>query len=132
MEKKNTVQETMSERLKSQTSAQKTENNSQSGEELITREQIEGTPFQLITTNGFTFLALGRYRMTQEVSANEENKTELRKKVENKDWNLVLDTIIVLIDSTVETMTEKASRANPLNNLNLKGLSQLQKEEKEQ
>lgn len=81
--------------LRSQTSAQE-ENNSHSGEELIEREDIEGTPFKLITQQGTVFIGLGKYRMTEPLERTAENKEKLRQQVMNKDWRLIMDTIAVL------------------------------------
>lgn len=131
MENKNMVQETMSERLKSQTSAQNQESSSQSGE-LIEREQVDNTPFTLVTTDGGKswFLALGRYRMT-DLKTGIEAKVQLKELVRGKDWKLVLDTIVALTETAVEAMLIKPEKANPLDNLNLKGLTKLHEKEKE-
>lgn len=83
--------------LKSQTSAGEDHNKENSSEELIQREKIEDTPFTLITMDGVSFLTLGKFRMSEELEATEENKQILINKVKNKDWTLILDTVAALV-----------------------------------
>lgn len=92
MQTTKTEQDTQRDRLELQTTAQEKENSKVSSE-LIEREEVEGTPFQLVNVGKGWFLALGRHRLTE---MGEESKEELIAKVVNKDWYLVLDTIVAL------------------------------------
>lgn len=62
--------------------------------ELIHREPIDGTPFQVITIEEGSFIALGRFRVSDIQS--EEN---CYKMIEGKDWNLILATVSVILSS---------------------------------
>lgn len=89
----NTEQDTQKELLQLQTSVEEEQSREGSSEEIIQRETVEGTPFQVINLNNEGwFLALGKYRMTEP----QENKQELIDRVKNKDWNVILDTIAIL------------------------------------
>lgn len=88
-----TEQDTQRDILESQTSVPEKENKQNSSEELIEQEEVEGTPFKLVNIRkGGWFIALGRHRLTEM----QENKQELIEKIVNKDWTLVLDTIVAL------------------------------------
>lgn len=86
--------DTQRELLQLQTNSEKSPDKA-SSTELVIREKIEGTPFQLINMdNKGWFLALGKFRMT-EIGLEKE---VLIKLVEDKDWTLILDTIAVLTE----------------------------------
>lgn len=75
----------------SSTIANQTDNN-QSGK-IIERDQIPNTPFTLVTEMGEGhFLAIGNYRITEKT----RNLDELLQKIETRDWNLLINTIIAI------------------------------------
>lgn len=71
------------------------QNSGKKNKELVKREQIEGTPFEIITTNKKHFIGMGSYRMTSEV----ENKEELIKMIQDKEWSLIIQTISAVWDA---------------------------------
>lgn len=80
------------EQLNTSENAENTDNKNY-GEELIKREDIENTPFQLITAKDDekigAFIAWGKYRMTQ-VDEVEATKERAKKLSESKlDWEVL-------------------------------------------
>lgn len=86
--------DTQRELLQSQTNVEESQDKEKSSE-LVQREKVEGTPFDLINVEdkGW-FLALGKYRMTEPGL----DREVLRKIVADKDWMLILDTIAILTE----------------------------------
>lgn len=70
-------------------------NESNSKEELVKRKEVENTPFTIITTNGKSFGAMGKYRITEPYDKEEEVEKELKKIT----WNRLIQVVILLIDS---------------------------------
>ena len=82
---------TKKEELNIQTNAEK-QNNSNST--LVEIDNIEGTPFKMVTTEEGSFAAYGNNRITDYM-----DKEELIKKIEQKDWNLLGTFVISIINS---------------------------------
>lgn len=80
----------MQEQSNTESNAQENGNNSQ----LITRNEIKGTPFDIITTEEGSFLAIGHYRLSEIII----DIKELLRRVEEKDWH----TMINLITATIK------------------------------
>ena len=86
--------------------------NEGSNEIILLREDIEGTPFTLITTNGDEgkkyFISMGNYRLSPISEDKEEIDTYM-----DLNWNNIANMIICLIDSmkkiNIEEFTEKTS-----------------------
>lgn len=72
-------------------------NNSGSNYELIKREQVEGTPFMIITTEHGSFIALGQYRITEDLK-----KEQLLQMIEDKDWTLYLAAASAITELTIK------------------------------
>lgn len=68
---------------------------------LITREELEGTPFTVITNKELakedSFLVLGNVRVTEIKS-----KRELLKMVKDRDWLLISSTIMAIANLLTE------------------------------
>ncbi len=62
-----------------------------SGKELVKRESIEDSPFEVVTVNGESFGAMGEYRLTERGTA-EEIKEQLTKIT----WNRIVQCIMIL------------------------------------
>lgn len=63
-------------------------------------EPLEGTPFAYVQTEeGKEFLAMGNKRVTDY-----KTKEELLKMVENKDWDLILNAVVVIVKGMEENI----------------------------
>lgn len=60
--------------------------------ELIHREPVDGTPFQVISVEDGSFIAMGRFRISEMMP--EEKCMEM---IEKRDWNLILASISVIL-----------------------------------
>jgi hypothetical protein len=60
--------------------------------ELIQREEIENSPFSIITTENESFGVMGKYRITEPMNSKEEVKKEL----ENITWNRITQVILLI------------------------------------
>lgn len=77
-------------------------------EELIKRSDVLGTPLTIVTTNGESFVTLGIYRVSENMTYEEAVKA-----VEEKDWNILLNCLTAILDAQ-EKM--KANKQNLINN----------------
>lgn len=77
----------------------------QSNSQLISKTEIEGTPFEIISTEEGHFLAIGRYRLTETTL----NKNNIIEQLENKTWDIIIN----LINATIHAQ----KRETELNNL---------------
>lgn len=84
------------EQLNTQESAEN-QYNSNSGDKLIERKEIIGTPFTAINTGEGWFLTLGKYRLT----AVEKELHELEEMVISKEWPFLMDVIGVMINEII-------------------------------
>ena len=74
-----------------------TEETNSPSKELISRNQIEGTPFELIEFEGRAFVALGTYRVTPEFETPEQAMEEFNEP--KNFWNLLLTVITSVQDA---------------------------------
>lgn len=72
------------------------ESNSQSSE-LVTREDVTGSPFKIIGTEHGYFLALGKYRLTE----NCETKEEITELLTEEMYNIILKVLAILIPAEI-------------------------------
>ena len=63
--------------------------------ELITREQIDETPFTVIGTKEGFFGSIGKYRITEPV----ETAEEVKKELEVISWNRITQIMLILIET---------------------------------
>jgi len=61
--------------------------------ELIKKEPVIGTPFELVTTDEGTFVALGHYRLSESMTEDEACRL-----IVEKDWNFLLSVINVFVN----------------------------------
>ena len=61
-------------------------------EELIQRDEIKNSPFEVITKNGESWGVMGNYRLT-EVS---KDRKEVKKQLEKVTWNRVIQVVMIL------------------------------------
>lgn len=87
-------------------------------EELIKREEVEGTPFVIVTTENGSFGVLGEFRIT-EVKDIEVLREELRY----VDWNRIIQVVMILINKMQKQDIFKdieTERINEISNNHLK------------
>ena len=61
-------------------------------EELIERDEIKNSPFEVITKNGESWGVMGNYRLTE---VNKDRK-EVKKQLEKVTWNRVIQVVMIL------------------------------------
>ncbi len=61
-------------------------------EELVKREQIKDSPFEIITQEGYSFGIMGEYRVTEKY----DKKTEVKKELKKMTWNRIVQVIMIL------------------------------------
>lgn len=71
-------------------------NNTQSGnEELIKMEGVQNTPFTVVETETEITIVFGKYKV-----GTYENKLKAYQAIDARDWNLMMNTLIVLIEES--------------------------------
>ena len=63
-----------------------------SGEELVKRENIDDSPFQIITQEGYSFGVMGEYRVTDK----DNDKNKIKKELKKITWNRIVQVIMIL------------------------------------
>lgn len=71
--------------------------NSSKNTEMIQREEVENSPFQIITIEGKHFLTLGNYRVTEETT----DKEILREMVKQRDWRLLASYTTIIAEKVI-------------------------------
>lgn len=96
------MQLTQAELLKLQNTTEETNTSREpSNTQLIHRERVEGTGFDIITIEeNKSFVALGKYRLTTERTAE-----ECREMINNKDWEIILGLIGAALSATESDIT---------------------------
>ena len=76
-------------------------------DETIKREKVENTPFTIVQTQDKTFIALGMYQ----VSGNLSYK-ECKKVIEEREWSLIMNVarLIAMDEIKVDQETRAAER----------------------
>lgn len=88
----------ISSKKKSSKSAKETDNLKSSNEELIKREEIEDTPFMVITTEGKSFGVMGRWRITED----KENEWQVKDELKKMTWNRITQVILLLMEDVLK------------------------------
>ena len=55
-------------------------------DEMVKREKVEGTPFTIVEQQGKTFIAIGMYKVSQDITYR-----EAKEAIEKRDWGLMLN-----------------------------------------
>ena len=74
------------------TEAVEEQTNTNYSEELVKRDEIDNTPFVIITTRGVSFGAFGRYKITDDYLNPEQVRTELNKIT----WNRIIQIMTIV------------------------------------
>lgn len=79
--------------------------NNKEVQELVKREEVEQTPFTIVTTEEGSFLTMGKYRLT-------EAKTieEIRKEAKQVTWNRLIQ-VIMLLNETMKEVNEEINKS---------------------
>lgn len=77
--------------------AKKANKQKSNSNELIERENINNTPFTIITMEGYSFGVLGEYRITEK----NNSKEEIRKELEEITWNRIVQVLMILINKNL-------------------------------
>lgn len=80
--------------------------NSSKNEELVKREPIKDTPFEVITLKNESFGAMGSYRVTEKYEKAKDVKTELKKMT----WNRIVQVIMILNELSKNIETTKKDK----------------------
>lgn len=94
----------------SQTFAEKkNESNNQSGEQIVKRLEIEGTPFVLIEIpeNNECFLTMGKHRVTEKYEITEANLSMLIELVEIRDYSLLMTMMAIITENVILEIERK-------------------------
>lgn len=73
------------------------------GEELIQREDVENTPFQVITINKESFGVFGKYRITEMYHTKQQCKAELQV----INWNRLIQIMTLVHNMMTENKNTK-------------------------
>ncbi len=63
--------------------------------ELITREDVQDSPFTIIGVDGKYFGSMGKHRITQP----KETIEEVRKELQEMTWNRIVQVIMIVSES---------------------------------
>lgn len=79
------------------------EENFKKNKELITRDEIEDSPFTIIGTEGKYFGTMGKFRITEP----RKTKKEVEKELKEITWNRIVQVILLLTEVTGSLPAEK-------------------------
>lgn len=66
--------------------------------ELIQVEAIPNTPFNAVTTEKGTFIALGRFRLTEDAKTADEPVIWAWDKLEAEKWEIMMKVMTIILD----------------------------------
>lgn len=99
------MKQTNTELLNTQTSVE--QQDSKQSSQLIERETLDGTPFEIVTTEEGTFVALGSYRLTEFMS-----KEDAKEKIQKKHWDLIISVNLALGHAQKKFINDLANNNN--------------------
>lgn len=76
-------------------------------DEIVRREKVEGTPFTIVQQQEKTFIAMGMYKVSQDMTYR-----ECKQAIKEKEWNLILNIarLITMDEIAVAKETQQAIR----------------------
>lgn len=107
----NTIKTPQADILQSQTNAENPDKQN-SSEELIQREDIEGTPFQIITIENKSWLAMGIIKLSPDLKTKKEVEDWLTKNRFNVTVNMIGGMIQLNNEYEKKYYTEQFGRLN--------------------
>lgn len=98
------TKQTQQDILHTQTNIEEEQNNSNSSTEIIQREKIINTPFEIVgnTENGY-FIAMGKYKITE----NKQSIEDAKKTLNTEQWIIITNMIILIAAETYKGMENK-------------------------
>ena len=75
-------------------------------EQLVEVQQIENTPFQRLKHKGKLYLALGKYRLTEEL----ETEEELTREVMDESWFRIMQVADIMAREAIKEIEEKIKK----------------------
>ena len=78
-----------------------------SSSELVKREKVKDSPFEIISVDGYHFGSMGNYRITEK----EKSIKKLRDDLKNITWNRIIQ-IVMILDDIREKQTEVKQKIN--------------------
>lgn len=93
--------------LHTQVNADENQNNIPSGKQLLEREKITDTPFELIGNEeiGY-FISLGKYRISEIMT----NKKIAIESLEKEQWNYIVRIIVTLIEDIYDNKIQESAK----------------------
>lgn len=82
------------------TNVEKADNRESS--EIISRDKIKHSPFEIISMEGYHFGVMGDYRITEKSNS----KKEIKKQLENITWNRIIQ-VVMILNEVKEKLTTK-------------------------
>tara|TARA_Y100001934_G_scaffold259860_1_gene331543 strand:+ start:251 stop:577 length:327 start_codon:yes stop_codon:yes gene_type:complete len=76
-----------------------------SNSELIQRDGITDSPFEVITQNGVSFGTMGQYRLTEPTT----DKRKLKRELKEISWNRIVQVVMIL-----DEMKDKLKEVKPI------------------
>lgn len=76
--------------------AKEAHNTNLNSTELIKKEEVENTPFTIVTTENEIFAVMGEYRVTEKYDKNEYGVGQLKAMVQEITWNRLVQVIMII------------------------------------
>ena len=89
--------------LQLQTNADTQDNAKSISKNETAYERVDGTPFALIKDESGWFIAFGRYRASDHYLTKEQAKKDIKQ----KDWDLILTTVSIMIEEITNLKNNK-------------------------
>ena len=89
--------------LQLQTNADTQDNAKSISKNETAYERVEGTPFALIKEQNGWFIAIGRYKASDLYLTKEQAKKDIKQ----KDWDLILTTMSIMIEEITNLKNNK-------------------------
>lgn len=74
-----------------------TEMNKQEGTELIKRQDMEGTPFTIVKTEGKCFLTMGKYQISEQME-----EEDIALYLMENEWNIIVTIAGIIAEHVVK------------------------------
>ena len=102
--------ETMDLLNESDGNAKKANSKNSIGEQLVIKEEVSGTPFHIVKSQSGYFVAMGRYRISNEI----KTLTLARKEANQINWDKLMTVIGVMLDNyqVIREQHEKTKETN--------------------
>lgn len=93
--------------LNAQSNTENNHNSNYGNEEIINRKQLEGTPFQLITQQGKTFVVIGINKITPDF----DTEQEAMNYIDENHWNITGTIVTIIVEAILAKRTKEMGEA---------------------